>query len=457
MAVASLATAEYTTGQPQRALDLAQACLARMSTPGPAMVALHRVIGQSHRALRDLDASVDAFGRGAAIGHEHGLRAMALELDIAAAIVGSDRGEVERSATTLHAIVEQAEALGSALSVSWARTSLGWVLLRVDPARARPLIERALAEARELDYPVAVAAGLRSRCYAELLAGDTAAAVATARELAGELAARGAFSNVRLLLDVTAVLAHHAGHAEWRPLAASARAAPITTLLCAHEALVPLPPVDDPPATHRHSIRLARTVLDELATQAPEGDGQTRSEMHSDAARLRTLGGMVELTYLGRTVAVRASKGVNDIVALIEAEGRDVHCSDLAGVAVEQASTGEVIDATARRRYEDRIRELQAEIDEAEATNDYARSYRYQTELDALIDHLSAALGHGKRTRRVADSVERARSAVTHRIRSAVRQLTTVHPPLGRHLSRAISTGLYCSYRPEQPTTWIIE
>ena len=142
---------------------------------------------------------------------------------------------------------------------------------------------------------------------------------------------------------------------------------------------------------------------------------------------------------------------------LIQADGREIHCLDLVGVTVEESSTGEMIDAEARRNYEQRIRDLQAEIDEAEANSDYARAYRHQTELDTLIDHLAAALGHGNRTRRAAGSAERARSAVTHRLRTTIRQLGRAHSLLGRHLTHAVNTGTYCSYRPEQPIVWRIE
>ena len=96
--------------------------------------------------------------------------------------------------------------------------------------------------------------------------------------------------------------------------------------------------------------------------------------------------------------------------------------------AVEEASTGETIDAEARRKYEQRIRDLQADIDEAESNSDYDRAYRHQDELDTLIEHLTAALGHGNRTRRAAGSAERARSAVTHRVRTTIRQLGKLHP-----------------------------
>jgi hypothetical protein len=153
-------------------------------------------------------------------------------------------------------------------------------------------------------------------------------------------------------------------------------------------------------------------------------------------------------------ISVRSSKGIVDIARLIAVPGRDVHCLDLMGAVLEDTSTGEVIDARARREYEERIRELQTDVDAAEADNDIARAERAQAELDALVDHLTATLGYGRRVRRGVDSAERARSAVTHRIRSTIRHLDSVHPQLAAHLRASITTGHYCSYRPEHPVDW---
>ncbi len=128
---------------------------------------------------------------------------------------------------------------------------------------------------------------------------------------------------------------------------------------------------------------------------------------------------------------MRLSKGLDDVVRLIEADGREVHCLDLAGAGVEESSTGPVLDDTARRQYERRIRELQEEIEEAEHNHDLARAYKNQVELDAIIDHLTAALGMGNKTRTAGGTAERARSAVTHRIRAAIRQLEKLQPQPG--------------------------
>jgi hypothetical protein len=46
---------------------------------------------------------------------------------------------------------------------------------------------------------------------------------------------------------------------------------------------------------------------------------------------------------------------------------------------------------------------------------------------------------------------------VTQRIRTALRNLESVAPELGRHLQMSVKTGVYCSYSPEHPTTWAVE
>ncbi len=453
---AVLATAEYVTGHPDRALGIATSALSRLPSAGAASVTLHRVLGQARRALNDTTGAVSAFRAGAAIGHDLGMTANALELETAAALVTADDGDVAAAILELRSVIERAGAVESAITMSWTRTALGWVMLRRDPIEARLVIDAALDEARQIDYPIAVAVGIRSRAYAELITGDASAAVASATELMRDLISRGALSNGRLLLDVTAAITQHLDHPASEQVAATARALPITTLASSHFELVPLPPTTVPSVPRHDAIGLAWKVLAELSATA-EASGDRAPVADAPRGSIRQLGDVCEFTYAGRAITVRSAKGVNDLLRLIQADGGEIHCLDLVGAVVEESSTGEIIDTTARRSYEQSVRDLQAEIDEAEANSDYARAYKYQAELDALVDHLTAALGHGDRTRRVAGSTERARSAVTHRLRTAIRQVGRLHPLLGRHLSHSVTTGTYCSYRPEQPTSWRIE
>jgi hypothetical protein len=48
----------------------------------------------------------------------------------------------------------------------------------------------------------------------------------------------------------------------------------------------------------------------------------------------------------------------------------------------------------------------------------------------------------------------RARKAVTSRIRDTITRIAKEHPSLGRHLENAIRTGVFCSYRPDRSPEW---
>ena len=65
---------------------------------------------------------------------------------------------------------------------------------------------------------------------------------------------------------------------------------------------------------------------------------------------------------------------------------------------------------------------------------------------------------NGRRRPVVADgspeAVERARKAVTNRIRQTLARIATVNQVLGLHLHNAVHTGTRCAYTPERPTRW---
>ena len=71
-----------------------------------------------------------------------------------------------------------------------------------------------------------------------------------------------------------------------------------------------------------------------------------------------------------------------------------------------------------------------------------------------IESELAAAFGLAGRARRTGDDVERARKAVSNRIRDAIRRVEAQHPRLGRHLAASVKTGAWCAYRPEVPVRW---
>jgi hypothetical protein len=58
------------------------------------------------------------------------------------------------------------------------------------------------------------------------------------------------------------------------------------------------------------------------------------------------------------------------------------------------------------------------------------------------------------RARKAGDVADRARKAVTSRIRESIERIGTEHPALARHLENAIRTGTFCRYQPDRPLRW---
>jgi hypothetical protein len=162
------------------------------------------------------------------------------------------------------------------------------------------------------------------------------------------------------------------------------------------------------------------------------------------------------VTFCGTTVRLRDSKGLRDRAVLLARPDQEVHCLELAGGVDVGGDAGPVLDQQARRGYEQRIRDLHDDIEEAHRANDPFRAERAEAELDALVQQLSGAFGLGGRSRAAGATSERARSTVTSRIRAAIRQAGDAHPELGRHLQNAVGTGTWCAYRPEAPIAWDI-
>ena len=75
-------------------------------------------------------------------------------------------------------------------------------------------------------------------------------------------------------------------------------------------------------------------------------------------------------------------------------------------------------------------------------------------ERDALLSELAAAAGPAGQSRLLGDQSERARKAVTARIRDIIGRIEQVHPALAGHLRESITTGTRCSYSPPTPVTW---
>jgi TolB-like protein len=173
-----------------------------------------------------------------------------------------------------------------------------------------------------------------------------------------------------------------------------------------------------------------------------------------EAASFRREGELWTLGFDGVAVKLTEAKGFHDLAELLGKPETRIHCLELAGRGDEPRGDAPVLDSRARRELTERARELHVEIAEADERHDRGRGELAREELDRIVTELEGALGLGRRSRRLGSAAERARAAVTWRIRNAIRKIGGAHPTLGRHLDNAIQTGTYCAYTPEKPTEW---
>jgi tetratricopeptide (TPR) repeat protein len=172
---------------------------------------------------------------------------------------------------------------------------------------------------------------------------------------------------------------------------------------------------------------------------------------------LRREGDTWVVTFRGRTSRLRHVKGLLDLAALLREPGREVLALDLMGGFDVGSAPGPVLDERARREYRARVGELQSEIEEAQQANDWARAERAEAELDAFVEQLASAFGLGGRQRAAGSAAERARAAVTHRVRAAIRRIGEGDPEAGRHLRNAVKTGTWCAYQPDIDVSWTVD
>jgi hypothetical protein len=129
--------------------------------------------------------------------------------------------------------------------------------------------------------------------------------------------------------------------------------------------------------------------------------------------------------------------------------GRDVHVTQLLGgptdlrvptllgglwkagsdvVTTGYQGHGPILDSKAKTEYKQRIDELRKDLEEAARFNDSYRATNIRCEMGAVAEQLAAAVGLGGRDRCSSSEAERARSAVTKRIKEAINRIADVIP-----------------------------
>jgi len=225
-----------------------------------------------------------------------------------------------------------------------------------------------------------------------------------------------------------------------------------------------------------------------FAAQELEPSTQHLAPETADSATVfRREGDYWTIVFEGRVARLKDAKGLHYIAYLLRHPGREFHVGELiaaigdpgpdlstdpraeaidrdahaSGTIRERGlgDAGPVLDAKAKADYKRRIADLREELEEAERFNDPGRVTRAREEIEFITSQLAAAVGVGGRDRAAASDAERARLAVTKRIKAALAKIRDANPALAQHLNAAISTGYFCSYTPkaDTPTSWSFE
>ena len=470
-AAATVATCRNLLGRHDDAIELATEALDHVGRSPFAPGSLRRVIAQAHRASGRPAESQDWFAEAATVAADAGVHGLAMELWVDHAVVAAELGAVESALGIVERVLDEAIAADAEVNLAWARCGRGAILLTAGDPVALETLDEAVAYSRSIAYPAGVSFGLRMVAAAHLERDDRVAAACALLDLLDALLERGGLNDLRMALDHVATLLEREGDDRWLDVAATASALPVTSVASAVES-----PVLERAAGRgaamptREVYSLCRDVLGEIVSRssaAADADGTVSTDARTETISVDEAapssnalvleGDVWRCSYGGASVMVKASKGMSDLARLLAAPGREIAALDLMGSAKVGDTAPETLDVTARRALEERIVELQADLDEADAHHDVGRSELAAAELDRLVDELGAAVGIGGRARATGSDPERARSAVTQRIRSTIARIDRMHSRLGGHLATSIETGTFCSYRPAEPVDWQIE
>lgn len=235
------------------------------------------------------------------------------------------------------------------------------------------------------------------------------------------------------------------------------------TALCRAELAEALLARDAEGDTDRAAALLTRAAADADAVEMPLRAAAWRARMDKVAPQpallRRTARDGWTVLAGGNRIQLPELVGLRYLSRLLERPGEYVSAVDLCAAGVTDGRRQTVLDDAAARAYRQRVRLLDAALDEADATGDAERARRLVEERDAVAGELRRALGLGGRARTFAASPERARTAVRKAVKRALDAIDEADPRLGAELRAHVSTGFECCYgRPgSQARRWSVE
>ena len=255
--------------------------------------------------------------------------------------------------------VEMAVRCGTPTLEAWAGLQHACLLALRDPTRAGDELAALVGRCQDAGYPLGEGAACRARGALAVVAGQIAVAAAWLGRALDVFVRIGHLAQMQVTLRWVAALAlvsdRPAPAAALRRAAGNVRA-PVTEILDRAWLDELLDGAEDGGGALplHEAVALARRELAAVAgadTSRSTGTatGTAPTPAAPAPARFVLEGSVWTMSFAGRTVRLPAAKGLTVLATLLARPGREVSCTELAGAAVEQPDTGEVLDAQAQR------------------------------------------------------------------------------------------------------------
>lgn len=419
-----------------------------------------RVLGLVHQHRGDFVDALTEVERGYAAAQRLGLEPFAAELTLFRGALFGQLGRTEEALETAREARRHNRELASAPVFTWSLVFEAYLLDDVDRTESGRLLALAATEIDDDDrqWIIPRHLGILAAKHGDV---DKAAHWFGRSLRSSRLASEVPHSWATLRWIAIAALTNDVQPADAAAsLLAISDDSPLTPALGAFESEVAdrarsVAEGQTTPIRAEDPFELAVTVLDLMAADRPAAPPvQSGEPPVVTGPAFLPHGQTWTLRWQGVEAEMVKSKGLADIAELLRRPRQEVSAVDLMGAMVVEPGVDPAIDDEARRDYEQRLRDLQLEVDAAESDNDRARAERAQAEFDQIVEALTSAYGLGGRPRRAGGSAEKARSAVTARIRAAFKKIDAELPGMAAHLRASVRTGAWCSYVPEYDLEW---
>lgn len=200
-----------------------------------------------------------------------------------------------------------------------------------------------------------------------------------------------------------------------------------------------------------------------------------RGAIPEHANRFRIRGEAWDITFAGETACFGDSKGLRYLRFLLASPGVSVPASMLAaawssgvvtadaalataaeGLRAGELDSGPMLDTAGLRRCRARLKEIEAELSDPTSPMTAEAKEALRLEREGILCEIRKSFGRGGRPRRLGDSGERSRKAVSGAIDDALNRIERHLPALARHLRDSIKKGRSLRYAPAERVEWEI-